>query len=113
MARYQVFVIWKHPLFHESVRLLLKDPDVNLVGSASNLATAYEEILSLQPDTILMEAVEKPNSDDVVKLLETCPWSLRVVLISLNDNQLSMYHREQITVGKADDLLQLIISHER
>ena len=113
MASHRVFVIWKHPLFHESVRLLLKHPAVTLVGSASNLATAYEEILSLQPETILMEAVEKRHSDEVVKLLETCPWSLRVMLISLDDNQLSMYHREQKTVGKADDLLHLIISERK
>ena len=113
MSGHQVFVIWKHPLFHESIRLLLKHPDISLVGSASDLANAYEEILSLQPGTILMEAVEKRHSDEVIDLLEICPWSLRVMLISLNDNQLSMYHREQKTVGKADDLLHLIISHEQ
>ncbi len=112
MTSHQVFVIWKHPLFHESVRLLLKHPDVNLVGSSSDYTNAYEQIQSLQPDTILMEAAEKLYSDEVVKLLESCPWSLRVMLISLGDNQLSMYYREQKTVGKVDDLLHLIISHE-
>ena len=113
MSSHQVFVIWKHPLFHESIRLLLKHPDITLVGSSSDYANAYQDILNLQPDTILMETVEKRHSDEVVKLLETCPWSLRVVLISLGDNQLSMYHREQKTVGKADDLLHLIISDKK
>ena len=106
----RVFIIWSHPLFHESVRLLLDHPDIKLVGATSDYQTAHEEILNLQPDTIIVEEGEEGNPGEMMKYLENFPWNVRVTFLNLTDNQLNMYKHEQKTLGRADDLLHHILS---
>lgn len=55
MAMRRVFVIWTNPLLHESARLYLKHPGIIIVGAASYFTIAHEDIMRLQPDTILFE----------------------------------------------------------
>jgi chemotaxis response regulator CheB len=109
MSSRSVYVIWSHPLFHDSVHLLLEHPDIQFVGGNSDYRAALKEILSLRPDTILLEEVGEVEPNQVMKILKTCPWEVLVVLISLADNQVNLYHHEQKTVGQTDDLLQLVL----
>jgi DNA-binding NarL/FixJ family response regulator len=106
----RVFVIWTHPIFHESVRLLLNHPEVELVGATSDYLAAQDEILSLQPDTVLVEEVGESVRAEVMEILEASSWSVRVIGLSLADNSLRIYHREQRTVAQGEDLLQLVLS---
>ncbi len=110
MAIRRVFVIWTHSLFHESVRLLLRHPDIEWVGATTDLAAAREQIASLRPDTILVEEREGSLSPEALEIMEACPWEVRVIGLSLADNQTSVYHREQRTVGKAEELLHLVLA---
>jgi DNA-binding NarL/FixJ family response regulator len=106
----RVFIIWTHPLFHEAVCLLLKHPEIKLLGADSDYETAHEQILELQPDTIIVEEGGESIPSEVMSYLDTYPWNLRVTFLNLTDNQLNMYQHEQRTMGRADDLLQLILS---
>ncbi|MBI4772485.1 MAG: hypothetical protein HY784_19150 [Chloroflexi bacterium] len=109
MADRRVFAIWTNPLFHEAVRLLLNQPGIEWVGATSECTAAHEQIASLQPDTILLEEKEGSGaSAEAIEILETSSANVRVIRLSLADNQLSVYHREQRTVGQAEDLLHLI-----
>lgn len=63
----------------------------------------------LQPDTILVEEPEEHGANEALEILEASSWDVRVVSISLNNNRLSVFHREQKTVGQADDLLNLVL----
>ena len=110
MSTLRVFIIWTHPLFHKSVCLLLKHPKIEIVGANSEYKNAHEEIIALQPDTIIVEEGGKDIPRDVMKYLETYPWNLRVTFLNLTDNQLNMYQHEQRTMGRAEDLLHLILS---
>ena len=110
MTARRVFVIWTHPLFHESISLLLKHPDVEWVGATSDHAAALEQITSLQPDTILIEEEHGDVAAEALKILEASAAAVRIIRLSLADNELSVYHREQRTVGQAEDLLRLIQS---
>lgn len=109
MAARRVFVIWTHPIFYESVRLLLNHPDVELVGATSDYVAAKDEILDLQPDTILIEEAGASVRAEVMGILETSPWSVRVIGLSLAYNELRVYHREQRTVAREEDLLRLVL----
>ncbi|MEJ2708413.1 MAG: hypothetical protein P8074_12430 [Anaerolineales bacterium] len=109
MSSRSIYVIWTHPLFLESVRLLLNHSDIEFVGANSDYAAAQSEILSIRPDTILMEEFNDERQNQVMQILEACPWDVLVILISLRNNQLNMYHHEQRTVGRADDLLHLVL----
>jgi hypothetical protein len=111
MATQRVFVIWLHPIFYESVRLLLNHPAIQWVGATSDHTTVKDEILNLRPDTVLIEEeVEGDFLAKIVEILEACPWNMRVVGLGLADNKLTVYHREQRVAGKVDDLLDLILS---
>jgi DNA-binding NarL/FixJ family response regulator len=110
MAIHQVYVIWTHPLFHDSLRQLLDHTDIKWVGAASDFTAAVEEISRLHPDTILIEEQEgETTTATFMKIVEKFQWNLRVVGVSLNDNQLSVYQHAQQTVGQPEDLIRLII----
>lgn len=109
MAVRRVFVIWTNPLFHESTRLLLEHPDVDLVGTAQNASTVQEEIHRLRPDTILFERTSIPIPEYLIKLMGMDAWDLRLISLSLEDNQMSLYHREQQAVVEAGDLLHYVL----
>lgn len=108
MATRRVFVIWTHPLFHESVRLLLSHPDIEWVGATADHVGARGQIADLRPDTILVEEGDSGIPPEALKLLEACTWKVRVVGLGMDDNRLIVYRREQRTVTQADDLLRLI-----
>lgn len=109
MTTRRVFVIWTHPLFHESVRLLLNRPQIEWAGATSDHEAAQRHIASLKPDTILIEELEGGHAGgEAIKLLENISSDIRIIRISLENNELTMYHREQRTVGQAEDLLKLI-----
>lgn len=109
LAVRRVFVIWTNPLFHESTRLLLAHPDVDLVGAAQNATTVQEEILRLRPDTVLFERTSQPFPEYLIKLMGMDTWDMRLIGLSLEDNKVSLYHREQQAVVEAGDLLQYVL----
>ena len=109
MAIRRVFAIWAHPLFGEAVRLLLQHPDVEWLGATSNLGDARVQIVSLRPDTILIEELEGSHAgEEAIKLLENIASDIRIICLGLDNNELTIYRREQRTVGQAEDLLKLI-----
>jgi hypothetical protein len=110
MARRKVFVIWANPIVHDSIRLLLNHPEVEWVGSVSNFTDARDDILRLDPDTILVEKTDAGISTMIMEILELSPSGGRVVAMNLNNNQLCVYHREERTIAKANDLLGVVLS---
>ena len=109
MATHRVFVIWTHPLFHEAVRRLLSHPDIDWVGATSDHVAARDQIVNLCPDTILIEEGEGGGVPaEALEILEDSTSDVRVIRLSLADNELRVYHRAQRTVKHAEDLLHLI-----
>ena len=106
----RIFIVWARPLFHESVRALLNHPSIQIVGDSSEHAATESHIRSLQPDTIILEETEEApiTNLDISRLLDTGAPALRVVRMSLEDNVLWIYHREQRIVQQAGDLLQFL-----
>lgn len=112
MAR-KVFIIWANPLFRDTVCLLLDYPGIELVGMNSVFAVAHRDIEKLQPHSVIVEEAEQDENSttisDVMQILETSAWCPRVILMSLKDNQLSVYYREQQTINTKEQLIQIII----
>lgn len=109
MASHRVFVIWANPLFRDSVRMLLQHPDVDYVGEAHNDGLAPEALLALQADTILVEDSLGRVPAKVMDLFERSRFPGRLVSVSLRNNRLRVYHREEWAAAHADDLLHLIL----
>ena len=110
MQTRRVFVIWAHPLFLESVRLLLKQAQVELVGATSDHEDAHDRIEALAPDVVIIEQTdgEKQASLETMSILQS---GARVVRLSMDDNEISLYSREHRTAVEADDLAKLIIGN--
>lgn len=109
MAQRRVFVIWSNPLFHDSAQLLLKHPDIVWVGSAKDFSSGYDAIMTYKPDTILFEKTKSGIPVEVLEILEMESWDIRVIGFSLDNNELSLYHREHQLVVQAGDLLQFVL----
>ena len=103
----RVFVLWRHPLFYESVRLLLRHPAVAIVGATSDDTTVQEMVSALKPDVVIVEEVgEDWQRLDPIGLLETVA---KLLSLNLSDNELSVYSRRDHTVDDAHALLALIL----
>lgn len=109
MPARRVYVIWTHPLFHDSARLLLQHPEILWVGSSSDLAGAREDIRRLQPDTIVIEETGCVLPMDAIKFLEEERRSLRIIGLSLESDQMSLYDIECLAVTTVDELLQIAL----
>lgn len=108
MSARRVFVIWTHPLFHESIRLLLRRPNVELVGATSDGAVGERQIAMLRPDVVIIEETEEEQQADarIMSVLQRVP---KLIRLSLEDNQLILFQRQDRTVGQVADLLRLIV----
>lgn len=113
MNAHRVFVIWNHPLFYEAIRLFLQKTNVECVGACQHMHEAIPQIKELHPDTILVEETENDDtSARVIELIETSSINVRIFRLNMNDNVLKIYHREQITVMQAEELIHLIRNSE-
>lgn len=103
----RVFVIWTHPLFHDSVRLLLGKSEVEIVGATSDHAAAQSQIAALIPDVVIIEQTdgEEQASVETISILRAGP---RVIRLGLADNEISLYQRERRTAARAEDLFSLV-----
>jgi len=108
MAIRRVFAIWAHPIFHESVRRLLDRPGIEWTGATSDYAAAKDAILSLRPDTVLVEEVGGQVPAEVKEVLETISWPVRIISLNLADNKSIVYRQERRTIEQPEDLLRLI-----
>ena len=103
----RVFVLWRNPLFYESVRLLLRHPAVAMVGATSDDTTVQEMVAALKPDVVIVETAGEEDQRPVpTVLLETVA---KLLSLNLSDNELSVYSRRDHTVGDAGELLSLVL----
>ncbi len=113
MTKHRIYVLWNHPLFDESVRLLLQKAGIEWAGSSSSLEEGLHSIEQLRADTIFIEEEEEGIiPEKAIQLLETGKNGLRLFRLNLVDNVLKIYYREQKTVLQVEELLQLVQSNE-
>lgn len=110
MARKRVYVIWTHPLFYESIRLLL-DREVDLVGSSTNHAVGNRQISEMKPDVVIIETPKgmKDLETETIAILQEGP---KVIHLSLEDNELNLYQRQHKTMDQSTDLMRMILELE-
>ena len=113
MSTQQVFILWFTPLFYDSIRWLLKHPNIELVGESSNYSTAHTDIARARPNTILIEDTGNHLSEMVMEYLNASAWAIKIILLGLDDNKLIVYHHERRSMVETEDLLQLILSELR
>lgn len=106
----RLFIAWSHPLFREIVFLLLNDPMLEIVGHASNYEAALNQLERLKPDVVIVEETEDSTVTrmEALEILKACSWGLRVIRLSLHDNELWVYHHERQRISVGEELLCLV-----
>jgi DNA-binding NarL/FixJ family response regulator len=95
---------------HESVRaglrfLLCGEPEFQIVGEASSVATALRAIDELTPDVVLLDfGLGAENADVVLDVLATRPNPPRVVMLSMEDER--VVGQEMARRGAADYIMK-------
>jgi DNA-binding NarL/FixJ family response regulator len=106
----RVFIVWAHPLFDETVRRLLQEWGASIVGSTSDQQFALEQIGVLEPGVVILEDANDPSETEERQAMAIINASPHVIRLNLNDNELRSYRRERRTVGKVEDLANLLLS---
>lgn len=108
MVAKRMFILWRHPLFYDSLRLLLQDPQLILVGAGPADHTSLEEIVSSAPDVVI---VEQPDGDDLQGTEELPPLGIgaKVVYLSLADNELNVVQRRRLMLTSVEEFRSLLL----
>ncbi|MBI5304486.1 MAG: hypothetical protein HY868_20300 [Chloroflexi bacterium] len=107
----RVFLICVNRLVCEAVNLVLRREGFDLVGLETDPHTALMQVRALDPDVVLVEG----NGDGAdIKLMMGLTRlayerkNLRIIHLSLIDNQLHIYHQEQRRMVTTQDLVAAI-----
>lgn len=104
----RVFVLWMHPLFFETISLLLQHPQIDLTGARFDDVTSHAQIEDANPEILILERASSEAIKDS-DLLDYLDRNVRVVWLSLDDNTLSEFTRLNHTVDDQQDLLSLVL----
>jgi DNA-binding NarL/FixJ family response regulator len=101
-----VFVISGHLMFaHGLESLLRQEAQLDIVGQESDISQAIERIKELQPDVVILDS---DNSTlEIASILETRP-GIKVISLSLQNNNLQVYQARQRVTTSVMDLLEVI-----
>lgn len=102
-------MIWKNPIFRDSLRMLLNHPDVEVVGNGNVLEQAALEIAGLKPNTILVEITNQHALLELLEILEHEKSQLQIIGMNMENNQATLFHRESRVVFHEDELLEIIL----
>lgn len=109
MGTHRVFAVIKNALFLETVRRVLNHPDLEWLGYTTDYASVQEKISEVHPDTVIIEAV--PDSDFPAETLDYLLLGnpgMRVIRLSMEDNNLVLFRSEHREITQAEDLLNIV-----
>jgi AmiR/NasT family two-component response regulator len=110
MAHHRIYVIWSNPIFRDSLRMILKHSQIEWVGCEPDFGKALEEIVNLTPDTIIVEISEQFTLANLIQGLEQEESELQIIGMNMENNIVTLYHRESYSVVHEDELLQIILN---
>lgn len=106
----RIYIVWVHPLFCDTVRLLLTHPLIEIVGLSNDYEIAAKHVAELVPDTVIIEDTEE-SAVTRIKLSEVIghfPETERIIRLSLKDNELWEYRHERQSITNIEDFLRII-----
>ncbi len=86
-ARHTVFLVDDHPLVREGLeQLILQAPDLSVCGYAEESAPAYEAIVRIRPEIVIVDlALRGESGIDLIKRLQALPQPPRILVLSMHD----------------------------
>ena len=110
MSDIHVLIADDHTLLRQGIRMVLElEPDIKIVGEASDGEEALEQVALLKPDILLLDMnMPKKNGLEVAKTLSSQKITTRVIILTIHDDM--NYVVETVKAGAAGYLLKDIDS---
>ncbi len=103
-----VYILSNQPLFAEGVQSLLSgQPGIKVVGVAGVVSDTFARVQALSPDVVVIEATGGEQGRLVAQVLDVCP-KVKIVGLSLEDNQIHTYYQRMKQGRRVEDLLEAI-----
>jgi len=95
------FVVDDHTMFRDGVRhLLATQPDLEVVGEASNAADAVERVRELHPDIVLMDiGMPGMSSFEAARVMEKDSPTTRLVFLTMYEDEEYLLHSLDVGAG--------------
>jgi DNA-binding NarL/FixJ family response regulator len=108
----RVLVVDDHALFRRGLEMvLIQEPDIEVVGEASDGEEAVELVSTLTPDVVLMDIrMPKGSGLDACTAIKDLVPSARIVMLTMSDDEADLY--EAIKAGASGYLLKEIPVYE-
>src|ERR1700742_1988210 len=106
MSKLQIFLVDDHAILREGLRSLIAvQPDMEVVGEASDGHTAVSAVSELQPDVVVMDISmpELNGADATVQILRACP---QVRVLALTAHEEGEYIQLLLKAGASGYLLK-------
>jgi len=89
-ARKKVFIVEDHPVFREGlVQMINQEPDLEVCGKAGDAEGAYQEIIRLKPDLVLVDiSLPGKNGLVLIKELRKVNRQVKLLVVSMHDEAL-------------------------
>jgi DNA-binding NarL/FixJ family response regulator len=112
MNKRRVLIMDENSLFGDGVeQLLMRHNSIELVGAVSADFDVITTIVENSSADVLIinELLTKTHAQLIWQLLKTCP-KLQIIVLSLEDNQLSVLNNTEVTVTTSADLIATIVT---
>lgn len=105
-SRIRVLIVDDHPLFRQGVRFALDaEPDIDVVGEASDGDQALKMATELQPDVVLSDVnIPGPDGVEIVRHLKSSLPVASVILMTAYDDEEQLF--DAVRVGAAGYFLK-------
>jgi cyclic pyranopterin phosphate synthase len=107
----RVFILSSHPLLGRGIETLLcQETELQIVGHERDLDRAIEQIKTLQPDVVIVDANDSEDNRARVLMRVLNEGCDRVCWAELRDNTVSIYQGEQRVIEELRDFVEAIKS---
>ncbi|MBI3647544.1 MAG: response regulator transcription factor [Actinobacteria bacterium] len=104
----RVMVVDDHALFRRGLEMVLgQEPDIELVGEASDGAEAVERVIELMPDVVLMDVrMPKRSGIEAAGEIKDLLPHVKILMLTISDEEADLY--DAIKAGASGYLLKEI-----
>lgn len=110
MAKRRILVLYGKSLLAQGVENLLKKSEgLEVIGVDLTQQGAVARVSALRPEVVIVDGDDVPayGGSLILQLLRENP-SAKVLCISVNGSDVDVYHKSQVSVTRAEELLAAI-----